>query len=89
MKTIWKFPLHKVALQSLSMPKGAKILTLQVQNDQPCIWALVDEDHRKELKEFLTFGTGHQLPEKLGPYVGSYQIHDGWLVFHVFEGAQE
>lgn len=42
-KAIWKFPLNIYSRPSkIKMPKGADILTIQLQNNQPVIWAIVD-----------------------------------------------
>ena len=43
MKTIHKFPLPALDdVVEIYMPPGARILTLQTQFEQPCIWAVVD-----------------------------------------------
>ena len=58
MKTIWKFPVPVNDGNVLEMPEGAKILSVQVQGETPCLWALVDvacENHRLDFKEPETF----------------------------------
>lgn len=90
MKTIWKFELETTDRQKVEMPIGAKILTVQTQNETPCLWALVNPE-RKERKEryFEVFGTGHKIPLDLSrEYIGTYQLKGGSLVFHVFEIAE-
>lgn len=39
---IYKYPLKVEVKQDVFMPKGAKVLSLQMQNDVPTLWALVD-----------------------------------------------
>lgn len=87
MKTIWKFPLAVTDFQKIEMPKGAKVLAVQPQHDQVCLWAMVEPTNDKEERGFWIHGTGHQLKyaKHLGDHVGTFQLRDGALVFHVFE----
>lgn len=85
MRQIWKFQLETTDLQSVEMPDGAKVLTVQVQHGTPCIWAECDTEAEKEKRWFRTFGTGHPMPDKPGEYIGTYQLNGGDLVFHVFD----
>lgn len=83
--TIWKFPLDVTDSQRVTMPLGSKPLCVQTQNGTPCIWALVDSSEpRKELVTVLTFGTGGPVIGAIGDYLGTYQMRNGSLVFHVF-----
>ena len=72
----------------VEMPYGAKILTMQLQCGEPCVWALVDpEEERIQKRAFRIFGTGWDIPESPAmEYVGTYQELGGALVWHVFEG---
>lgn len=89
MKTIWKFPLQTTDQQSLEMPESAEILSVQVQGETPCLWALVDPQAIRLTRVFETFGTGHPVPVDAGhirrKFIGTYQLLSGALVFHVFE----
>lgn len=40
--TIWKFPVPVADEVEVSMPTGARILSLNIQDGQPRIWAFVD-----------------------------------------------
>jgi hypothetical protein len=83
---IWKFPLNVEDAQTINMPLNAEILHVAAQTNTPNLWALVDENADLEPRHFVTFGTGEPMPENgYGSYVGTYQLHDGALVFHVFE----
>ena len=64
------------------MPLGAKILTLQLQDETPCFWAEVDTDASTEQRLFRILGTGHPLPEGL-TYLGTFQLPP--FVWHVYE----
>ena len=87
-KTIWKFELEIADKQTIEMPVNAEILTVQTQNEIPCLWALVDPDDPKEDRVIKIFGTGHPIVYDAGvdrKYIGTYQLRGGSLVFHVFE----
>lgn len=83
MKTIWKFQL--VGEQPVEMPIGAQILTLGVQFEFPCLWALVDPTARKEWRHFKLYATGAAMPAEPGVYRGTLGLKGGGLVVHVFE----
>lgn len=93
-KTIWKFPVAPKQ-KSISMPKGAEVLSVQEQHGMPCIWALVDPSNKTEERHFEIFGTGHDIPmngERKSyqnpvkrKYIGTFQLQGGSLVFHLFE----
>lgn len=87
MKTIHKYKLDIVGLPFAKMPAKAEILTLQLQNGIPCIWVLVDTQEETVERQFITFGTGEKLPDDTSnlKYVGTYQLHNGQLVLHLFE----
>lgn len=86
MRTIWKFPFENMGMFGLDMPKGAEILTVQVQGGIPCIWEMVDPGQEKKKRTIVIHGTGHpiqQAEEK--KYIGTYQEMQGELIWHVFE----
>ena len=86
MKTIWKFPLQITGCLVITMPEDAEILCVQVQMDAPYIWALVDPSAGKEPRSFRMFGTGHPIETGIDyTYIGTFQVHGGSLVFHLFE----
>lgn len=86
MKTIWKYILEMRDDLAVEMPVGAELLAVQLQGGAPCLWALVDPSLHKEVRYFRLAGTGHRISadEKL-KYVGTFQMHGGTLVFHLFE----
>lgn len=89
-RTIWKFPIKTADMIGIDLPSDAEILDIQVQNDIPCIWFLVDPDFKtREQRTFFIYGTGHiiDFPESK-KYIGTYQLLNGDLVFHVFELIQ-
>jgi hypothetical protein len=84
--TIWKFNLATTDKQTIQMPKGARILCLQMQNAKATMWAIVDDTKPLTNRVFVTVGTGRPIADTFlesSYYVGTYQ--DGWFVWHVFE----
>ena len=92
MKTIYKYEINAVDMVYIDMPKCAKVLTLQIQNGTPMIWALVDNKNETEQRVFDIIGTGHSVPDLNGfrrEYINTFQLHGGSLVFHLFELVKE
>lgn len=86
MTTILKYPLEIKDEQTVKLPDGAKILTAQVQLGKLCIWALVDDrEERTTDMRIEIFGTGHNIPTGTRVYLGTVQMREGTLVWHVFE----
>lgn len=89
MKRVYKYPLPKLGdWISMQMPLGAEPLCVQMQNGHPCIWARVDVGAPPTTHHFRIAGTGHNLGSNVGRYLGTFQMHDGALVFHVFTEAE-
>jgi len=83
---IYKYTLSITDEQTVELPLGAKILSIQTQGEMPQLWALVNDlQERKQSRRIRICGTGHQIPDSPGEYLGTFQMHDGSLVFHAFE----
>ena len=87
MKTIYKYELELTDWQMWTMPEGAEILCVQIQQGKPCLWVLEDTDRPPCARWIRLFGTGHEIPpdEDL-EYIGTFQMFDGGFGGHVFEG---
>ena len=88
MTTIWKFQIPSGIAPEISMPRGAKILSVQVQGGLPCIWAEVEPKAKLEQRRFLIVGTGHPIEptghvEYQRTYVATFQLEG--FVWHLFE----
>ena len=83
MRTIWKYRFPEGDETVLTMPMGAHVLTIQVQDGSPVLWALVDPDAPPEPRLFYVKGTGWVIDQPLGRYVGTVQL--AGFVWHVFE----
>lgn len=84
-RTIYKYPLELEHLQGVTMPKDATILTVQVQRGVLCLWALVNPEAPPQLREIEIFGTGLPIQEWTRSYIGTVQMQEGMLAWHVFE----
>jgi hypothetical protein len=85
MKRIYKYPLADSEAQEILLPLGAKILSLQVQKGIPCLWVESNFPCSTYVPvTFITYGTGHGMADRLDEYIGTYQLYDGDLVFHVY-----
>jgi hypothetical protein len=87
MRAIWKYTLEVTDEQPVLMPRGAKLLSVQGQGDDVCLWAEVDAEAPKESRIFCVFGTGQLIRTDHSPrtYVGTAQLVRLGLVFHIFE----
>lgn len=87
-KTIYKYELTLKDRQCIEMPEDWSFLTIQTQNNEPVLWAMVNPDiRRKKTTVFIEmFGTGNPIPEKDTRnlvYLATIQM--GILVWHFFE----
>lgn len=83
MKTILKYKLGNEH-NTLSMPKGAKVIKLGIQHGIGCMWALVDDEQPKEERIFSFIETGKSIEDGYY-YIGTLLLDDGWWVAHLFE----
>jgi hypothetical protein len=88
MKTIWKYVIQFRDVQTLYLPKGSTLLSVQLQNDTPYIWALVNPDNLfadEDEISILMFGTGNPIEKEFAwntQFLGT--IQNNGIVFHVF-----
>lgn len=82
MITIYKYELNAGVV---GLPKGAQILTIQVQNGLPYIWALIDTEVTiTEFRWFAIVGTGQEITQEYEyNYLATFQ--QDIFVWHVFE----
>lgn len=86
MLKVYKYAIPIVDEFYLELPCGAQILSVQVQRNQPCIWALVNpQEHKKSRRLFRFAGTGHPISSANLLFIGTFQMDNGAFVFHLFE----
>lgn len=83
-KTIWKYPLRPDTC-GMRLPEDAEILCVQTQAGEPFLWVLLDENKPLISRQVFVYGTGHPVLDTPQRYIGTFQLHAGELVFHVFE----
>ena len=91
MITIYKYPLTTDSpirqATTIRMPKDSNVIKVGVQNNQICLWAIVNTENPEVGVTFKIYGTGHELaPETETCYEmrqGTVMI--GPFVWHVFE----
>ncbi len=83
MPTIYKYPLETLHEQQVTMPFGDGPVSVDVQDERICVWALVDPVLRGlRTVVFRIYGTGRPVPRKPGCFLGTVQLHG--CVWHVF-----
>lgn len=88
MTAIYKYRLEITETQVVSMPKGAQILTAQMQDGYLCLWALVNTDKKSAMRSIVICGTGNPIPSgedftQTHRYIATVQEQE--FVWHVFE----
>lgn len=81
---VFKYELPVTDIFTLELPQEAEVLTVQVQYGKPCIWARVNPDAKTEERKFRIAGAGNDV-EADARYIGTFQLENGSLVFHLFE----
>lgn len=84
-KSIFKYEIKMEDSQIVMMPKNAEILCSDVQYGKMCLWALVNPNAEKESRLIIVKGTGHSIDEENMKYIGTNQMMEGHLVWHIFE----
>ena len=80
---VWKFPLRPgTGSQQVRIPRGAQLLSIQLQDGMPTLWALCDEDAPLVERQLWAYGTGDAMV-KAWPFVATLQI--GTAVLHYFD----
>lgn len=81
MNAIWKFPL--TSAETDIEAHIINFLTVQMQNGQPCVWAIVDPDREPKKYKVTILGTGWECRRiDASRYIGTVQ--DDMYVWHCF-----
>lgn len=94
---VGKYPLQITEEQTVMMPFGAEILSVQFQKDHNQrdnlqLWALIDEtsthmQHRKI--RLMGTGPAHAVESRPGKFLGTVQEAGGALIWHIFDATQQ
>ena len=83
---VHKYNLRAADLQQLSMPKHAKILSVQLQRGELVLWAFVDISNEPELRTIELITTGNSVYDDYKRvFIDTVQLHSDNLVYHFFE----
>lgn len=93
---IYKYPLKITDEQSVDMPTGAKILSVQMQGKTLCLWASVNPENKQSKRTICIVGTGNPFDEDRNVRLGTSEgrgvgcvylgtVQDQGFVWHVFE----
>jgi hypothetical protein len=79
--------------QTLTLPAGSKIVSVEEQNQGIVLYAVVTDSPKREDVKIYVHGTGHPLHPGVSllnniRFIGTVKMHGGSLMFHVFEGAR-
>ena len=83
MRTIWKFSIALHNEQFVQMPKGAVVLSAQVQNGILCLWADIETHNDNETRHIYINGTGNPIQQPADARYVSTVIMDAF-VWHVY-----
>jgi hypothetical protein len=96
-RKVFRYRVELTDEQVIAMPEGAEILSVARREGSRVVlgvgsheavemWALVDPTAPTEQRRFRVAGTGHPLPSaETLMFLGTVQVAQGQLVFHVFE----
>lgn len=83
-KIIHKYILDK-RVKEFFLPRRSKILHVGNQFNNICIWVLLNtEEEETDKVVFYTHGTGFELPDDPGEYLGTVPLENGMFIWHVF-----
>lgn len=89
-RAIWKYEIHFADRVCIPMPKGAKVLSFQVQPDRRAvIWVEVDPNEEVQDRYFLLVVTGEPFDPTGLTYVGTIQTGDPFCptVWHLYDSG--
>lgn len=89
-KEIWKYRLSVSMAQTLEMPAGAELLSVHMQYEVPCLWAIVEVTAPTAQRQIIMEATGDLLGLKTSPdnFIGTVLMAGGQFVWHFFDGGE-
>jgi hypothetical protein len=84
---VYEYDLTVIGQQIIEMPVGANLLTVQLQHGNLKLWAAVDSNIMTK-RSIIIIGTGYEISYTPKKYIGTFQMMNGNLVFHVFDGGE-
>ncbi len=87
MMKIFKYPFNEdVIVNTIPMPKGAKILSAKVVQNKAQLWALVDPTNKMEDRKILSWTTGKDAPRGIEAttFLDTLIFDNGGYICHIF-----
>jgi len=85
MLTIYKYEIEIEDYFEIRLPEDYKILSIQTQRDKICLWVLVNPNNKTILCKFRLARTGYPINDDIDYFIGTFQLYDGDIVFHLFK----
>jgi hypothetical protein len=87
---IFKYDLHVYNSkdQILELSRGARLLSVQVQDNKPRLWVLLEESNGipKDNRHIVIYATGELMRHHSAMYyISTFQLYDSQEVYHAFE----
>ncbi len=89
MRTIYKYEIALGDGVIISTHRVVHWLFAALQDGHPMVWAVVETDSGIAPRTIHVRGTGHPMTGDEGEYIGTIQMADGILVFHIFSSKKE
>lgn len=86
-RTIWKKVLAAVDSQTITVPQGSEMLSVGAQGQDISLWFMCYPENAPEPRTIHIYGTGHEVPDDPGKFLGTALLFDGTLVLHAFEAT--
>jgi len=86
-RAVYKYavPVTRPGVFRISMPVGAEVISVGLQDNMPYLWAVVDLDEdRSADREFCFIGTGQEIPPLWPPLFVGTVITSTNTVGHLF-----
>ena len=74
MKKIYKYKIPIQDYVVFGLPEKAKILTVKMQKDDLCLWALAEPNNKYEDVRLRIAGTGHPIQEEIKEYLDKESV---------------
>lgn len=81
---IYKYLFQTSDIVKIKMPNKAQILKVDMQGDQPCIWAKVNPDGPEVVRLFQIFGTDKPVQPLYSNMIFYDTYFQNSMVWHVF-----
>lgn len=84
MRAIYKYALNNTERQTITTFKGAKILSVGIQDKSFCVWVEVNTKNKEDRIGISIFYTGEEIAERYeGRFIQTLQISS--FVFHIYQ----